>query len=43
MKNIFPYVLAVLQLGAGVMSATQGDWKKALYWLGAVVIAVSMF
>lgn len=37
-QYIFPVILIVLDVGAAVMCAVNGDIKKSIYWLAAAVL-----
>lgn len=37
-QYIFPVLLMLLDVGAAVVYATDGDWKKAVYWVAAAVL-----
>lgn len=37
-KLIFPIILIALQVGAGIMCATEKDIKMAVYWIAAAVL-----
>ena len=39
---IFPLILIVLQIGAGVVYATQHNIKMAVYWLAAAVLNITV-
>jgi uncharacterized membrane protein len=39
---IFPLILIVLDIGAAVMYAVNKDYKKAVYWLAAAVLNVTV-
>ena len=41
-KYIFPSILIALDVGASLMFAVAGDWKKAIYWLAAAVLNVTV-
>ena len=41
-KYIFPCVLIALDLGAGIMYAFEGDWRKVVYWVAAAVLNVAV-
>ena len=41
-EYIFPLLLILLDLGAAVIYAIQGDYKKTVYWLAAAVINVTV-
>ena len=36
--KLFPSVLIVLDVLAGVVYATNGDWRKFGYWISAAVL-----
>lgn len=40
--KIFPVVLIALDVGAGIVYAAQGDWKKAVYWIAAAVLNITV-
>lgn len=35
---IFPSILIVCNIGAGLVCAVNGDFKKAIYWVAAAVL-----
>ena len=37
-EYIFPICLMMLDIGAGVMCAIGGDYKKLIYWIAAAVL-----
>lgn len=37
-QYIFPVILILLDIGAGIVYATQGDFKKTIYWVAAAVL-----
>ncbi|MBR4543566.1 MAG: hypothetical protein IKO53_05070 [Lachnospiraceae bacterium] len=37
-EYIFPVLLMVLDIGAGVMCGISGDYKKLIYWIAAAVL-----
>jgi len=39
--NIFPYILAALDIGAAVVYTLQGDYWRAGYWLSAAFLTYS--
>lgn len=39
---IFPLILIVLQICAGVVYATQNNIKMAVYWIAAAVLNISV-
>jgi len=40
--RIFPTVLIVLDVAAAIVYAAHGDWRKAVYWLAAAVLTVTV-
>ena len=36
--KLFPTALIALNIGAAVVCAFTGDWKKGVYWLAAAVL-----
>jgi len=36
--QIFPAIMIVMNLGAAVMCASCGDWKRAGYWIAAAFL-----
>ena len=41
-EYIFPLLLILLDVGAAVIYAIQKDYKKAVYWLAAAVLNVTV-
>ena len=37
---LFPSLLILLDLGAALVYAMDGDWRKGVYWLAAAVLTV---
>lgn len=37
-EYIFPICLIVLDIGAGIMCAIGGDYKKCIYWVAAAIL-----
>lgn len=37
-KYIFPIALIACNVGAGVVSAVSGDFRRAVYWIAAAVL-----
>ena len=37
-EYIFPICLIILDIGAGVMCAFDGNYKKCIYWIAAAVL-----
>lgn len=35
---VFPTILIVLYFGAGLVCLWQGDYRRAIYWLGAILL-----
>jgi len=42
MTAIFPWAVAVLELGAGVVYLCAGQWRLAVLWLGYGVAAMAL-
>ena len=38
MTKLFPSVLIILQIAAGIVCLCSKDWRKAIYWLAAAVL-----
>ena len=36
--QLFPALLIVLDLGAALAYAVEGDWRRAVYWTAAAVL-----
>ncbi len=41
-KYIFPVILILLDIGAGIVYAAAGDWKKLIYWIAAAVLNITV-
>lgn len=41
-EYIFPLLLILLDLGAAVIYAVHKDYKKAVYWIAAAVLNVTI-
>lgn len=41
-KHIFPIILIVLRLFAGIFYIPSGDWRMVVYWLAAAVLNVTV-
>lgn len=41
-KYIFPLALIILDVAAAAVYAICGDWKKAVYWVAAAVLNVTV-
>jgi len=39
--NIFPYILAALDIGAAAVYLIQGDYWRACYWISAAFLTYS--
>lgn len=39
---IFPVLLILLDVGASVVYLANGDWKKAIYWVAAAVLNITV-
>ena len=40
--NLFVSAGIVLDIGAAIGYAFQGDWKKVLYWTGCTIVMVAV-
>lgn len=40
--HILPGVIIALSLGAAIVCAWHGDWRRATYWLAAAVLNISV-
>lgn len=40
--KLFPVALIVLDVGAAVVYAVAGDYKKAVYWIAAAVLNITV-
>lgn len=40
--RVFPTILMILDVAAGIVWANQGDWRKAVYWLCAAVLTATV-
>ena len=40
MKRLFPVILILLQIAAGVIYIPSGDFRKVVYWFAAAVLNV---
>lgn len=40
--HIFPGVIIALSIGAAIVCACQGDWRRAVYWTAAAVLNVAV-
>lgn len=38
MQYIFPLVLIVLDVGAGIVCGANGNWKMLIYWFAAAIL-----
>lgn len=41
-EYIFPLMLILLNVGASVVAGTSGDIKKAVYWLAAAILNITV-
>lgn len=41
-EYIFPLILIILDIGAGVVYAINGDYKKLVYWLAAAILSITV-
>jgi hypothetical protein len=40
--KLFPLALIVLDLGAGIVYAAGGDWKRGIYWFAAATLTATV-
>ena len=40
--KVFPSILIVLDIGAAVVYACHGDWKRAVYWIAAATLTTTV-
>lgn len=40
--QLFPTVLALLDVGAAAVYAADGNWRKVIYWLAAATLTASV-
>ena len=38
MKRLFPVILILLQIAAGIMYIPSGDFRMVVYWIAAAVL-----
>jgi hypothetical protein len=39
---IFPTLLILLDIGAAVVWAVEGDWRRFVYWLAAAILTATV-
>lgn len=39
---LFPVLLILLDIGAAVVYASAGDFKKAVYWIAAAILNITV-
>ena len=42
LTQIFPTVLILLDVGAGIVYGAGGDWRKLIYWLAAATLTATV-
>ena len=42
MTRLFPTILIILDVCAAVVWAMNGDWRRAVYWLCAAILTVTV-
>lgn len=42
MVNFFPYLLMTLDLGASLVYFSQGDTRRGIYWLAALILTATV-
>lgn len=40
--QIFPLILIVLQIGAGIMYGLSKDWRMMIYWMAASILNIAI-
>ena len=40
--QIFPTILILLDVGAGIVYGASGDWRKLIYWLAAATLTATV-
>lgn len=41
-EYIFPLLLIILDIGAGIVYGAAGDYRKLVYWLAAAVLNIAV-
>jgi hypothetical protein len=41
-QYIFPTMLILLQAFSGIVSGAVGDWRKAIYWIAAAILNITV-
>jgi hypothetical protein len=41
-EYIFPLLLIVLDVGAGIVYGATGDYRKLIYWLAAAILNITV-
>lgn len=42
MTKLFPSILIGMDIGAAIIYAIAGDWKKAIYWVAAATLTATV-
>jgi hypothetical protein len=42
MKNLFPVILMILDLGASIVCFSLSDIRRGVYWLAAAILTASV-
>ena len=42
LRYLFPTLLIVLDLGASMVYAFDGDWRRAIYWFAAATLTLTV-
>lgn len=40
--TVFPLLLIVLDVAAGIVYALEGDWRRATYWTAAAILTITV-
>lgn len=41
-EYIFPILLMLIDIGAAIMNGISRDWKKAIYWIAATILNITV-
>jgi type IV secretory pathway VirB2 component (pilin) len=41
-QYLFPVLLIVIQMCAGIVYGVSEDWRKAIYWIAAAVLNITV-
>jgi hypothetical protein len=40
--QVFPLILIILDCGAAIVYALDGDWRRCIYWFAAAVLTTAV-